>query len=38
MLVGYLSNRDNDDDDNGNVKKTIGFTRKTAALHVHPAF
>ena len=34
--LGSLSNYD--DDDNDNVKKTIGFISKTTALHVHHAF
>ena len=34
--VGALSNYD--DDDNNNVKKTIGFMSKTKALHVHQDF
>ena len=30
--------RSNDADDDGNLKKTIGFIIKTTALHVHHTF
>ena len=38
MLLESLSNYDDDDNVKKEKNKTIGFMRKTTALHVHHAF